>query len=152
MIHQIKKEQFLKANLEDVWDFASSPINLKKITPKYMNFTVMSDNLNDKMYPGMIIFFKVSPLFNIPTTWVTEITHVEKNKYFVDEQRVGPYSIWHHEHIFKKEKDGVLMIDIISYKIPFGIFGRLLNYLFIKKQINNIFNYRFQKMNEIFNK
>jgi len=104
------------------------------------------------MYPGMIIFFKVSPLLNIPTTWVTEITHIEKNKYFVDEQRVGPYSIWHHEHIFKKEKNGVLMIDIISYKIPFGILGRLLNYLFIKKQINTIFNYRFQKMNEIFNK
>lgn len=151
MIHQIRKEQFLNANIRDVWDFVSSPKNLKKITPKYMNFVIKSKNLDEKIYPGMIISYKVSPILSVPTNWVTEITHVKKNEIFVDEQRVGPYQIWHHEHLFKEEKNGVLMIDIISYKLPFGILGRIINYLFIKNKILNIFNYRFNKMNEIFN-
>ena len=146
-----KKEQFLNASIEDVWDFASSPKNLKKITPDYMNFVIKSKNREEKIYPGMIICYKVSPLLKIPTSWVTEITHVEKNKFFVDEQRVGPYKIWHHEHLFKQEEKGVLMIDIISYKLPFGILGRLVNFLFIKNKINNIFNYRYDRMNKIFN-
>jgi len=152
MIHQIRTEQFLNAKIEDVWAFVSSPRNLKKITPDYMNFTIKSKNVNEQIYPGMIIFYKVSPILKIPTGWVTEITHVKKNKLFVDEQRVGPYKIWHHEHLFKEEKNGVLMIDIISYKLPFGILGKLVNYLFIKRKISKIFNYRFNKMNEIFNK
>ena len=151
MIHQIKREQFLNANIEDVWEFVSSPFNLKKITPDYMNFTITSNDLEKEMYPGMIICYKVSPLLGIPTNWVTEITHVKKYKLFVDEQRVGPYKIWHHEHLFKEKKDGVLMIDIISYKLPFGIIGRLVNKLFIKKKLNKIFNHRFNRMNDIFN-
>mgnify|MGYP001360524582 CR=1 FL=1 len=151
MIHQIRKEQFLNAKMEDVWDFVTSPYNLKKITPEYMNFLIKSKNMNEKIYPGMIICYKVSPILKIPTTWVTEITHVKKNEFFVDEQRVGPYKIWHHQHLFRKEKNGVLMTDIVSYKLPFGIIGRLLNLLFIKNKLNHIFNYRYDKMNEIFN-
>ncbi|MAZ58210.1 MAG: hypothetical protein CMP56_02205 [Flavobacteriales bacterium] len=152
MIHQIRQEQFINAKIEDVWDFVTSPSNLKKITPEYMNFVIKSKNPNEKIYPGMIICYKVSPILKIPTTWVTEITHVKKNEFFVDEQRIGPYKIWHHEHLFREEKNGVMMIDIISYKLPFGIIGRLINYLFIKKKLNNIFNYRYEKMNELFNK
>ena len=152
MIHQIIKQQLIKSSIEEVWDFASSPKNLKKITPSYMNFTIKSKNTDEKIYPGMIIWYKVSPIFKIPTIWVTEITQVNKNQYFVDEQRVGPYKIWHHEHHFKVEKDGVLMTDIISYKLPFGILGRIINYLFIKNKINDIFNYRYSRMEEIFNK
>ena len=151
MIHQIRKEQFLNAKMEDVWDFVTSPYNLKKITPDYMNFVIKSKNMNEKIYPGMIICYKVSPILKIPTTWVTEITHVKKNEFFVDEQRVGPYKIWHHQHLFREEKNGVLMTDIVSYKLPFGIIGRLLNLLFIKNKLNHIFNYRYDKMNEIFN-
>ena len=151
MIHQIRKEQFLNAKIEDVWDFVTSPYNLKKITPEYMNFVIKSKNMNQKIYPGMIIFYKVSPILKIPTTWVTEIKYVKKNQFFVDEQRLGPYQIWHHEHLFREEKNGVVMIDIISYKLPFGIIGRCVNYLFIKNKLNSIFNYRYEKMNEIFN-
>ena len=121
--------------MEDVWDFVSSPKNLKKITPEYMNFSIKSGSVNEKIYPGMIISYKVSPILRIPTSWVTEITHVKKNKIFVDEQRLGPYKIWHHEHLFVEKNDGVLMIDIISYKLPFGILGRIINYLFIKNKI-----------------
>ena len=151
MIHQIRKEQFLNASMEDVWSFVTSPDNLKKITPEYMNFVIKSKNMTKKIYPGMIICYKVSPILKIPTSWVTEITHVKRNEFFVDEQRVGPYKIWHHEHLFRQEKSGVMMTDIISYKLPFGIIGQVVNYLFINNKINHIFNYRFQKMNEIFN-
>ena len=151
MIHQIRTEQFLNTTLDNLWDFVTSPQNLKKITPKYMNFVIESENRLEKIYPGMIICYKVSPILKIPTTWVTEITHVKKNKLFVDEQRVGPYKIWHHEHLFRVEGEGVLMIDIVSYKLPFGIIGKLLNTLFIKNKIQDIFNYRFNKLDEIFN-
>ena len=151
MIHQIRREQFLNTTLDKLWDFVTSPQNLKKITPKYMNFVIESENRLEKIYPGMIICYKVSPILKIPTTWVTEITHVKKNKLFVDEQRVGPYKIWHHEHLFRVEGEGVLMIDIVSYKLPFGIIGKLLNTLFIKHKIQDIFNYRFNKLDEIFN-
>ena len=151
MIHQIRTEQFLNTTIDNLWDFVTSPQNLKKITPKYMNFVIESENRLEKIYPGMIICYKVSPILKIPTAWVTEITHVEKNKLFVDEQRVGPYKIWHHEHLFKVNGAGVLMIDIVSYKLPFGIIGKLLNTLFIKNKIQDIFNYRFNKLDEIFN-
>ncbi len=152
MIHQIRKEQFLNTTMKDLWDFATDPQNLKKITPEHMNFVITSENMPEKIYPGMIICYKVSPILKIPTTWVTEITHVKKNKLFVDEQRVGPYKIWHHEHLFREVKNGVLMTDIISYKLPFGIIGKLVNVLFIRAKINHIFNYRYNKLNEIFNK
>ncbi len=145
------REQFLESNISDVWAFVSSPHNLKKITPNEMNFIITSPNLAKNMYPGMIISYKVSPIFKIPMNWVTEITHMQKHKYFVDEQRLGPYSIWHHQHIFEIKENGVLMTDIISYKLPFGIIGKLFHKLFIKKKLEGIFNYRFNKMNKLFN-
>ena len=95
--------------MEQVWDFMSSPRNLKKITPPYMGFDITNEPLPEKMYAGMIITYKVSPMFNIPMTWVTEITHVRDREYFVDEQRVGPYTIWHHQHLLEKIENGVLI-------------------------------------------
>jgi len=151
MIHQLKTEQFLRADIDKVWEFVSSPRNLKKITPPYMGFDITSDNLPDKMYAGMIITYKVSPILSIPTTWVTEITHVSEKKFFIDEQRVGPYTMWHHQHFFKKHKNGVLMNDIITYKAPFGPLGVLANHLFIHKKLKSIFDYRYKTLNKIFN-
>ena len=151
MIHQLKTEQFLKADLEKVWNFVSSPRNLKLITPPYMGFNITSTDLPDKMYAGMIITYKVSPILSIPTTWVTEITHVSEKKFFIDEQRVGPYTMWHHQHFFKEHKNGVLMNDIITYKAPFGPLGVIANSLFIRKKLESIFNYRYKTLNKIFN-
>ena len=151
MIHQLKTEQFLNSNIDHVWDFMSSPRNLKKITPPYMGFDITSTDLPDKMYAGMIITYKVSPILSIPTTWVTEITHVSEKKFFIDEQRVGPYTMWHHQHFFKKHKNGVLMNDIITYKAPLGPLGVLANYLFISKKLKSIFEYRYKTLNKIFN-
>jgi len=151
MVHQITKEQFINANIDKVWSFVSSPHNLKLITPEYMNFVIQSNNLPEKMHPGMIISYKVSPILNIRTNWVTEITHVKKNEFFVDEQRVGPYKIWHHQHHLKTHKNGVLMTDIISYRLPFGFLGRIINTLFIKRKLESVFNYRFKAIDRIFN-
>lgn len=140
--YQFKKVLKINASLEEVWDFISSPKNLKEITPEYMGFDITSKDLPEKMYPGMIISYIVKPMLNIKTLWVTEITHVKEQEYFVDEQRVGPYTLWHHEHILEKKDEGVLMTDIVSYKPPFGFLGSLANKLFIQIKLNEIFDYR----------
>ncbi len=140
--YRFYREQKLHASTEDLWDFISSPRNLKEITPPHMGFDITTPNLPEKMYPGMVISYKVRPLLGIKTDWVTEITHVQEGRYFVDEQRIGPYTLWHHEHFLEPTEDGVLMKDIITYQPPFGILGALANSLFIKKQLNVIFDYR----------
>jgi ligand-binding SRPBCC domain-containing protein len=107
-----------------------------------MGFDIISENLPDKMYPGMIICYRVKPLFGIPVTWVTEITQVVEKKYFIDQQRSGPYALWHHQHFIEKSEEGILMTDIISYKPPLGFLGKIANKLFIRKKLEEIFNYR----------
>jgi ligand-binding SRPBCC domain-containing protein len=140
--YQKKTSQLVNAPLDEVWDFISSPANLKEITPDHMGFDITSKDIPEKMYPGMIISYIVKPMLNIPTTWVTEITHVVEKEFFVDEQRIGPYSMWHHEHRLTPQGDKTLMEDIISYQPPFGFLGSIANALFIKRQLSNIFEYR----------
>lgn len=140
--YRFYREQKLHASTEELWEFISSPKNLKEITPPHMGFDITTPNLPEKMYPGMVISYKVRPLLGIKTDWVTEITHVQEGRYFVDEQRIGPYTLWHHEHFLEPTEDGVLMKDIITYQPPFGVLGALANSLFIKKQLNAIFDYR----------
>ena len=116
-----------------------------------MKFMVTSDyDESTKMYPGMIITYKITPLFGIKMNWMTEITHVKENEYFVDEQRFGPYALWHHQHHFKEVKGGVLMTDILHYAIPYGFFGRMANDVLVKKQISNVFAYRNQEIVKLF--
>jgi len=114
--YQFEQEQFVNSTIEEVWAFISSPENLKRITPPYMGFDIQTPNLPKEMYAGMIIGYTVRPLLGIPTTWVTEITQVIPRQYFIDEQRIGPYSLWHHQHSIKPVKGGVLMTDIVSYQ------------------------------------
>jgi ligand-binding SRPBCC domain-containing protein len=140
--YQFKREQFIHATIDEVWDFISSPKNLKEITPDYMGFDITSESTPEKMYPGMIIAYKVKPVLGIKTTWVTEITEVEDRSYFIDEQRVGPYKMWHHEHFIEEKDGGVLMKDIVSYQPPFGFLGNLANTLIIRKKLKEIFEYR----------
>lgn len=151
--YQKKQAQKVNGSLDQIWDFISSPKNLKEITPDYMGFDITSEGLPEKMYAGMIIKYRVKPLFNIPTTWVTEITQVVDKHYFVDEQRVGPYSIWHHQHFLEELPNGkVQMNDIISYKPPFGIIGSIANHLIIKKKLTEIFDYRTKAIEKRFGK
>lgn len=148
--YQLTKTQQIPATLDQVWEFVSNPINLKKITPKYMGFDILNKNLPDHIYPGMIIQYHVKPLLGIKTLWVTEITHVKDKRYFVDEQRVGPYKIWHHQHLLEENEQGILMKDIVSYQPPFGLLGAISNKLFIEKQLASIFDYRTKAVEKIF--
>ncbi len=150
--YQLHKEQKVNASIDEAWDFISSPANLKEITPDYMGFDIISKDLPEKMYPGMIISYKVSPVFGIKTLWVTEITQVKEKAFFVDEQRVGPYAIWHHQHHISPIENGVLMRDIVSYKPPFGFLGTIANSLLIKRKINEIFEYRTTAVDKKFGK
>jgi ligand-binding SRPBCC domain-containing protein len=138
--YQLIKKQKLPVNINEIWDFVSSPANLKDITPDHMGFTVTSNNGSQKMYPGMIITYKVSPILGIKLNWMTEITHVKDYEYFIDEQRIGPYRIWHHEHKLEIIEDGVMMIDIVTYQPPIGFIGAIANSLLIKNQLIQIFD------------
>ncbi len=148
--YQFRTQQKLKASLDEVWDFISSPANLSKITPEYMGFIITSEYLPSRMYPGMMISYLVSPVMGIKTTWVTEITQVRDKSFFVDEQRVGPYALWHHEHHLEPIKNGVLMTDIVSYKPPLGFLGSIANSLIIRKKLKEIFDYRNNALDELF--
>lgn len=149
--YHLKFEQKLPIPLAETWDFFTSPLNLAKITPKEMAFKVTSPFTPEtKIYPGMIITYKVSPLLGIKLNWMTEITHVKDMEYFIDEQRFGPYALWHHQHHFKEIKGGVLMTDILNYAIPYGPIGTVANALFVGKQVQKIFTYRDKAINEMF--
>jgi len=151
-VYSIKTEQLLRTSMENAWAFFSDPANLSKITPSHLGFKIISKHHGEKMYPGQIIEYKVKPVMGIPLYWMTEITHVEEQKYFVDEQRFGPYSMWHHQHHFKSTKDGVLMTDIVHYKLPLYFLGDLAHGLFVKKQLKQIFDFRFEAAERLFNK
>lgn len=151
-VYSIKTVQRMPVSLAQAWDFFSSPANLQTITPPYMGFTIISQHHGDKMYPGQIIEYKVTPVLGIPLYWMTEITHVQEERFFVDEQRFGPYSLWHHQHHFKAIEGGVEMTDIVHYKLPLWWLGDLANTLFVKKQLAGIFEYRKKKVEEMFGK
>lgn len=148
--YQFTRGQTIKAPLEVVWEFIAAPQNLKTITPPYMGFDIVSKNLPKRMYQGMIIAYKVSPFFGIKSDWVTEITHVRELEYFVDEQRIGPYSFWHHQHLLNKSDEGILMTDIVTYQPPFGVLGAIANKLAIERKLMEIFDYRRQAIEEKF--
>ena len=140
-IFKLKYSQKLPINLNEAWDFLSSPDNLELITPKSMDFNI-TDYDKKKAYPGQIIQYTVRPVLGFKINWVTEITQVKDKEFFIDEQRFGPYSFWHHKHFIKEIDGGVLMEDVIHYKIPFGPIGVLLNFLFINSKLKNVFKYR----------
>jgi ligand-binding SRPBCC domain-containing protein len=140
--YQLIKTQKVPTTIDNIWDFISSPKNLKEITPPHMGFIVTNNTGEGKMYPGMIITYKVSPLLGIKLNWMTEITHVRDNEYFVDEQRIGPYTMWHHQHKIEAIEGGVLMTDIVTYVPPFGFLGAIANFFLIKKQLQQIFDFR----------
>lgn len=149
-VYSIKAVQKIPGDLAAVWSFFSSPANLKDITPDQLGFTVISKHQGDTMYAGQIIEYTVRPILGIPLYWMTEITHVKDQQYFVDEQRFGPYSLWHHQHHFKKIDNGVEMTDIVHYKNPFWLLGDVANALFVRKQLRTIFAFRYKKTTEVF--
>ena len=148
IVAQLEKD-FGLANVSLELPYKVSPKNLKTITPDYMSFDILS-GADRKMFPGQIIQYIVTPILGIKTKWVTEITHVVEDEYFVDEQRFGPYSLWHHKHFIKEIEGGVEMEDIIDYKIPFGWLGQLMHPILVKPKLDEIFAYRKKKLIELF--
>lgn len=148
-IYTLHSKQNLPISVDEAWQFLSDPKNLKNITPDYMGFDILSGG-DRPMFPGQIIQYSVTPLLGIRTKWVTEITYVEDRKYFVDEQRFGPYALWHHKHFIKEIPGGVEMEDIIDYKLPMGILGQLAHPIIVKPKLDEIFEYRQKRLIELF--
>lgn len=148
-LYTLHKKQNLPISIEKAWDFLSDPNNLKTITPDYMGFQILS-GADRPMYAGQIIQYIVTPVLGIKTKWVTEITQSVKHSYFVDEQRYGPYALWHHKHFIRPIEGGVEMEDVIDYKIPLGILGQLVHPILVKPKLEEIFHYRTKKLEELF--
>ena len=150
-IYTVHKKQQLPITIDEAWNFLSNPRNLKIITPSYMSFDIIS-GAEKPMFAGQIIQYIVTPILGIKTKWISEITHFEEKKYFVDVQLYGPYALWHHKHFIHKIEGGVELEDIIDYKVPFGILGQMVHPFLVKPKLDEIFQYRQQKMSELFGK
>ena len=148
-VHRLISIQNLPLSLEETWKFFSNPHNLLTITPAFLNLKVTNEMFGNEAYAGQIITYLVKPIAGIGVSWVTEITHVEKEKMFVDEQRKGPYKLWHHQHHFKTIEEGTEMRDIVHYRLPFGVAGEIAHPI-VKKKLLEIFQFSFKKTNELF--
>lgn len=148
---KLKQEQFLPISLDEAWQFFATPRNLNEVTPEDMVFEIVSE-LPESMYAGLLINYRLKPVFNIPVDWCTEITHIKEKEYFVDEQRIGPYKLWHHEHHFEAVEGGVLMTDLLHYDIGKSIFGWIAGKLFVHKKVKAIFDYRYKTLGTYFKK
>ena len=148
-IYTLHTKQNIPITIEEAWEFFSNPKNLKVITPDYMGFKTLSGD-DRTMFPGQIIQYIVTPVLGIPMKWVTEITHVVDKNYFVDEQRFGPYALWHHKHFFKEISGGIEMEDIVDYKLPMGILGQLLHPVIVQPKLQEIFDFRRKKLIALF--
>lgn len=148
-IYTVHTHQKLPITLDRAWDFLSDPKNLQTITPDYMGFKILS-GVDRPMFEGQLIQYIVTPIAGIKMKWVTEITHVRDKEYFVDEQRFGPYALWHHKHFLKEIPGGVLMEDVVDYKVPLGFLGQMVHPFLVKPKLDEIFNYREQKLTELF--
>lgn len=146
---RFETKQTLRVELAEAWAFFSDPRNLVKITPSYMGFEIHTP-LPEKAYAGLVIEYTVRPIMGIPLRWVTEITHLDEGKMFVDEQRFGPYSFWHHQHLFNEIEGGIEMRDIVHYRAPFGPIGQIAQALLIDRQVQQIFAHRFKVLEETF--
>lgn len=148
-MYTLHKTQKIPVSLNEAWNFISTPKNLAVITPPSMGFVTLSGD-DKEMFAGQIIHYHVSPLLGLKMEWVTEITHVEDKRFFVDEQRFGPYKFWHHKHFLKEIPGGVEMEDIIHYKLPMGILGKIVHPFMVKPKLEEIFEYRKNKLIELF--
>jgi ligand-binding SRPBCC domain-containing protein len=151
-VYSLKTVQKIPIDINKAWDFFSSPANLSTITPAEMKFNIISKHHGEKMYAGQIIEYTVSPVSGIKLYWMTEITHVQPMDFFIDEQRYGPYAMWHHQHHFKAIEGGVEMTDIVHYKNPLGILGKMANGIFVRPKLRGIFEFRFDKVEALFGK
>ena len=149
MVNRLMREQLIPAPLEEVWTYFSTPQNLNELTPPDMNFEI-TYGAETGMYEGQLIEYRVEFIRGLRTRWLTEIAHVEPLAFFVDEQRIGPYQFWYHEHSFIEGEGGVSMLDQVTYALPFGVIGNIVHNAWVSRRLKYIFDYRFQKIEQIF--
>ena len=149
MMHSLHRSLVLPTSIEEAWEFFSNPSNLSRITPPNLRMEVRS-NPQPEMYAGMFIVYTVRPILGVPLEWVSEITHVKRPHYFVDEQRLGPYRLWHHEHRFTPHTNGVEVEDIVQYVLPFGPLAEIIHPFLVRRKLDEIFDYRGKILREIF--
>lgn len=150
-VHTLQTKQIIRASMEEAWAFFSNPRNLAKITPPELGFEIATPDLPSQIYAGMMIAYRVRPLLGIPMTWLSEITLVEEGVRFIDEQRVGPYAVWHHEHAFHDLGDGRVEVDDrATYVLPFAPLGDLAHGMLVKPQLAKIFAFREKAVRELF--
>lgn len=149
-VYSLYSRQCVPATLEKVWAFFSDAKNLKEVTPPHLNLTVTNQVYGDTVYAGQVMTYDVKPLLGITVSWMTEITHVKAPHYFVDEQRKGPYQLWHHQHHFNAVEGGVEMTDLVHYRLPFGPLGSIAHGVFVKKELKRIFDYRYKRIEKLF--
>jgi len=149
MIYVLHREQVIPAPIERVWDYFATPLNLNEITPPDLHFEIVR-GAEERMYAGQVIEYRVTIVPGVRVRWLTQITHVEPLRMFIDEQRVGPYRLWIHEHRFVPEGDSVRMIDHVTYALPFGVLGRWVHALFVRRRLHYIFDFRRRKVEELF--
>lgn len=145
----LRQEQFLPVTLEKAWSFFATPENLNRITPPDMVFEIIS-KVPEKMVEGLIISYRIRPMFNIPFYWETEITRIREYDFFIDEQRKGPYRVWHHEHHFREVEGGVMMTDIVEYDIGKSFLGWMAGRWFVHKRVKEIFDFRYKMLENYF--
>jgi ligand-binding SRPBCC domain-containing protein len=148
-LHRFDALQKLPTTIERAWEFFADARNLARITPPSMGFQVTSE-LPEGMHAGMIITYRIRPLLGVPVQWVTEITHVDEPRLFVDEQRFGPYRFWHHQHLFREIPGGVEARDIVHYALPPG--GGLVRGTLVAPRLREIFAYRGEVLERTFGK
>jgi len=149
--YYLHREQYLNISNQEAWSFFSSAKNLSKITPPEMSFKILSEVKDVAVYSGMEIDYIVKPLFAIPLRWKTLIDEVNEPLFFSDKQLKGPYKLWEHSHRFTMTNKGLLMEDDVKYQLPFSLIGELAHWLFVKKKVEQIFDFRFQILEKMFN-
>lgn len=136
--------------MPDAWDFFSRPENLDILTPPEMAFQILGGDL-PRMFAGQIICYRIRLAPMLWVRWVTEITHVEEGRSFVDEQRAGPYKFWHHRHSFRADgPDHIVMDDLVHYALPFGPLGSVAHAAYVRRQLARVFAYRRQVLADRF--
>ncbi|MEP6755793.1 MAG: SRPBCC family protein [Chthonomonadales bacterium] len=144
---ELQRTQWVPRDINEVFAFFEDPQNLPKITPPSLGFKILSMT-PDHIDTGTLITYRLK-WNGIPYRWITLIKEWAKNERFVDTQISGPYILWHHTHTFEAIDDGVLLKDVVRYRLPFGPIGVLMHRMFVKKQLEAIFDYRIQKIGQL---
>ncbi len=149
MIHRLYRQQIVPASLDEVWAYFANPQNLNEMTPDDMKFEIVHGG-EGKMSQGQIIEYRVKFMPLVKSLWLTEITHVMEGSYFVDEQRLGPYRMWYHEHSFEAVEGGTQITDQVTYVMPFGFLGEIVHAVWVDRRLKGIFDFRKKKVKQLF--